>query len=185
MEPEELQSANFHSLKFNPSIHFDLQRDSEEVLLLIREHPITQIPWILNTLGLIIILTIINTLIPPMFTVQQVLFFNIFAGSTIFAYSWLNFLRWYFQVGIITNERILDIDFKSILYKEVSITNIANIEEISTRSGGYIGALFNYGDIFIKTAGANEDIEFHKAPNPTIVIKLINKLTDATSTTAD
>jgi hypothetical protein len=185
MPTEAQEAANFYSFKVNPSVHFDLQRETEEVLLLIREHPVTQIPWIVNTIGLIIILLILNMLIPPLFTIQQVLFFNIFSGSVIFAYAWINFLIWYFQVGIITNERILDIDFRSILYKEVSITNIANIEEISSRSGGYIGALFNYGNIYIKTAGANEDIEFMSVTNPTIIIKLINKLTDATNPTND
>lgn len=163
------------------TIHFDLQEESEEVLLLIREHPITQVPWVLNTIGLIIILVVVNMLIPPMFSIQQVLFFNIFIGTAIFAFAWLNFLRWYFEVGIITNERVLDIDFKSILYKEVSITNISNIEEIASRSGGYLGALFNYGDIYIKTAGAKQDIEFHSAINPTLIIKLINKLTDGSN----
>jgi hypothetical protein len=185
MPPDDIDVENVDSLRIDPSIHFDLQQETEEVLLLIREHPITQVPWVLNSIGLVIILIIVNLLIPPMFSIQQILFFNIFAGSAIFAYAWLNFLRWYFEVGIITNERILDIDFKSILYKEVSITNISNIEEIASRSGGYLGALFNYGNIYIKTAGANEDIEFHNAPNPTIIIKLINKLTDVTSTTAD
>ena len=111
-------------------------------------------------------------------------FFNIFSIAVIFAYIWLNFLRWYFEVGIVTNERIVDIEFKSILYKEVSITNVDNIEEISSRSGGYIGALFNYGNVHIKTAGANEDIEFMNVPNPTAIIKLINRLTDASSTIA-
>lgn len=181
MPSEAVEAANFHSLNLKPAVRFDVQRENEEVLLLIREHPITLVPWILNTFGLVLILIIINLLIPPLFTLQQVLFFNIFSSAVIFAYAWLNFLRWYFQVGIITNERILDVNFKSILYKEVNITNVSNIEEITSRSGGYIGSLFNYGNIYIKTAGANEDIEFENSPNPTAIIKLINRLSDANS----
>ena len=183
--PSEAQEAEIaHTLNLRPAVHFDVQRDDEEVLLLIRMHPVTQVPWVLNSLGLVLILIIINVLMPALFTMQQVLFFNIFSIAVIFAYIWLNFLRWYFEVGIVTNERIVDIDFKSILYKEVSITNVDNIEEISSRSGGYIGALFNFGDVHIKTAGANEDIEFMNVPNPTAIIKLINRLTDASSTIA-
>lgn len=173
----EHQSRYFDALSFYPHVKLDLQHENEKIVLLIREHPITQVPWIVNTVGLILILILLNMIIPQLFSAVQIVFIVIFSASLIFAYGWLNFLRWYFQVGIVTNQRILDIDFKSVLYKEVSIAMLSNVEEIESRSGGYIGTLFNYGDIFIQTAGADINIEFPNTPDPTHVVKLINQLT--------
>lgn len=172
------QSSRFlDSLSFYPRIKLDVQHKDENIILLIREHPITQVPWIINTIGLGIILVLVNVLLPQFFTINQIIFINFFAIVLIFAYAWINFLRWYFEVGVVTNERIIDIDFKSVLYKEVSIAKLENIQEVSAKSAGYLGTLFNYGYIYVQTSGADIDIEFLNAPDPSYVVKFINKLT--------
>lgn len=177
MEPGQQQSRFLDALSFYPSVRLDIQHDNENIILLIREHPVTQIPWILNTLGLLLILFLLNFVLPGILNPIQILFLNIFSLALIFAYAWLNFLRWYFQVGLVTDQRILDIDFTSVLYKEVTIAQLANVEQIESKSGGYIGTLFNYGDVFVQTAGAEIDIEFPNTPDPSDVVKLINQLT--------
>ncbi|MCX7996169.1 MAG: hypothetical protein N2691_00210 [Patescibacteria group bacterium] len=177
MEDELRQSSRYmNALCVYPRIRFDIQRENEKVILLIREHPVTQIPWVLQSVGMLLILFLLNLIIPDIFNVWQVLFFNLFSLAAIAAFIWLNYLRWNYHVGLITNERILDIDFKSALYKEVSIAKLSNVEEISSASAGYAGTLFNYGDISVMTAGADVNIEFRHAPDPSFIVKLINRL---------
>lgn len=88
----------------------------------------------------------------------------------------VNFLLWYFDLSIVTNERIVDIDFPNILRKEVSATTLARVEDVTMRRGGFIRVLFNYGDIFIQTAGTELEFEFLSVPNPEQVVRIINEL---------
>lgn len=175
---EQQEQAQFSSaLVRNPRIKFEMQHSRENVLLLIRQHPVTQISWFVNMIGIILIVVLLNFFLPQILTIQQVLFFNIFGFVVAFYYGWINFLRWYFHVGLLTSERIIDIDFNSILYKEVTIAELRDIEETTTKSVGYLSSFFNYGDIYVQTAGTRIDIEYRNAPDPALIIRYINELT--------
>ncbi|MFW5703605.1 MAG: hypothetical protein ACOCXQ_02120 [Patescibacteria group bacterium] len=177
MDEQQEQAQFSNALIRNPRIGFEMQHSREDVLLLIRQHPVTQITWFLNMLGIILIVILLNFFLPQVLTVQQVIFTNIFGLTVAFYYGWINFLRWYFHVGLLTSQRIVDIDFNSILYKEVSIAELRDVEETTTKSAGYLSSFFNYGDIFIQTAGSKINIEYHNAPNPALIIRYINELT--------
>ena len=75
-----------------------------------------------------------------------------------------------------TNKRILDVDFYSILYREVSETRLTKVEDITSKTGGYFGSLFNYGNVFVQTAGSEVNIEFLNVPDPANAVKIINDL---------
>lgn len=166
-----------HSLLYKPKFHFDIQRAGEEIILIIRAHPVTQIPWFINTIGIILITILLNFFVITIFSVEEQLFMNLFGFTIAAFYGWTNFLRWYFHVGIITNQRILDIDFPSTLYKEVTIAELRDVQEVTTKAVGYIGAVFNFGNILVQTAGTKANIEFHNAPKPSEIVKVINELT--------
>lgn len=176
MEQRE-KSGFFGAQIFYPKIHFEEQFEGENVLLLIRQHPFTQIYWIFNSFILTIALVAVNFLLPILFDIVQILFFNLFAGVLIIAYILLNFLAWFFHVGVISDRRIIDIDFHNILHKEVTIADLRDIEEINSKSIGYIGSIFNYGDIFVQTAGMKANIEFLNSPDPALIVRFINELT--------
>ena len=91
-----------------------------------------------------------------------------------FSYLLVSFLLWYFTVSIVTNERIIDIDFINILHKEFSATTLSKVEDVTMKTGGFIRALFDYGDVFIQTAGTNANFEFLAAPHPEKVVRIIN-----------
>lgn len=50
------------------------------------------------------------------------------------------------------------------------------IEDITVKSSGYFDSFFNYGTIYIQTAGKENYIEFADIPFPAEVIQKINKL---------
>lgn len=165
-----------HSLLIQPEVHFEIQRPDEKVVLIARQHPITQLPWIINTVLLLILTIALNFFINNIFTAGQVFIFNLFAAIFIFAYVWLNFLFWYFTVGIVTNQRILDLDFYNIIYKEFTATTLPQISELTTKVGGFFGSIFDFGNVFVKTEGFEQNIEFQDVPQPSTIVKIINEL---------
>ncbi|MCS7093109.1 MAG: hypothetical protein NZL96_01590 [Patescibacteria group bacterium] len=159
-----------------PKIKFDTREEGEEVILLLRAHPFTQLGWIFNTLLLICVLVVFNFFAGNFLRGNQIWLINIFAVVYIFTYVWINLINWYFNVGILTNKRLVDIDFNGFLYREISTAHLENIEDMTIKSGGYFGSFFDYGSIYIQTAGVENYIEFHDVPYPSFVISTINSL---------
>jgi len=165
-----------HSFCIKPGYRFESQRAREQVMLVLRAHPITQLPWIINSFFLLVILFGLNFIFNNFLTPPQIIYVNFFVIAITFAYIWFNFLRWFFNVGIITDERIIDIDFHGVIYKEVTETQLPKVEDVTAKSGGFFASVFNYGNIFIQTAGTELNIEFDNVPKPAEVTKIINNL---------
>lgn len=176
MENNNKKGSVFYSYCQNPKVKFDSQEEGEKVYLLVRSHPFTQIGWILTSVLLIISLFISNFFIPNFLNFEQILLFNLFFIIFIFSYIWFNILNWYFNIGIITNKRVVDIDFYAVLYKEITNAQLGKIEDVTIKSGGFIQSLFDYGSVFIQTAGTEVNIEFVDIPHPSDTVQLINKL---------
>lgn len=176
MENNTQQHEILHSYCLYPNVKFETQADNETVLLVLRSHPTTQIYWIINAFIFFLLLIVANFVLPSLFTLSQSVFINLFGIIFIISYLWFNFLNWFFNVGIVTNQRIVDIDYTMIIYKEITATHLEKIEDITAKSGGYFPSLFDYGDVFIQTAGTEANIEFLNVPHPSQVVKIINGL---------
>jgi membrane protein YdbS with pleckstrin-like domain len=167
----------FHSFCIRPATRFDTQGDKEQVLLVLRSHPITFFFPVLNGTFFFILLFIMNFFLPSFLSMSQILFLNAFILIFIFNYLWLHFLNWYFNVGIITDERIVDVDFNAILFKQTTYTDLTHVEDITAKTGGYIESLFDFGNIFVQTAGTETNTEFLNVPHPAHAAKIITELT--------
>jgi uncharacterized membrane protein YdbT with pleckstrin-like domain len=86
------------------------------------------------------------------------------------------FLSWFFNAYIITDERVIDIDFLSLIYKNISSAKLDNIEDIIATSGGALRAIFDFGTVTIQTAGAEVEFDFEAVPFPSRVTALLNEL---------
>ncbi|GIW62250.1 MAG: hypothetical protein KatS3mg090_0076 [Patescibacteria group bacterium] len=93
-----------------------------------------------------------------------------------FSYALINFTSWFFNVGLISNFRVLDLDYIPLNYRNITETKIFNVEDITAEANGPLASIFHYGDIYIQTAGEKGNIEFHNVPEPNIAIKIINSL---------
>ncbi len=165
-----------HAFCIRPNAKFESQLEGEEIILLLRAHPITQLPWILNGIFIFILLMFIDFFAGTLFSAEQFLIFNVGIIAFIFAYYWFNFLSYFFNVGLITNKRVLDVDFHAVIYKEVTEARVEKIEDITAKTGGYAASLFNFGNVFVQTAGSELNIEFINVPRPTDVVKIINSI---------
>lgn len=173
------QHSLFHAYCIRPKdARFEFQSVQEEILLIVRAHPITQLGWILNGFFILLLLLFLNFTIGRFLQPAQNLIFNLIGVSFILGYYWFNFLSYFFNVGIITNMRIVDIDFNAVIYKEVTEARLNKVEDITAKAGGYFASLFNYGNVFIQTAGNELQIEFLNVPRPAHVVRLINNITE-------
>jgi hypothetical protein len=159
-------------------ISFEIQDRDEKIILVLRQHPITQIksifvllfsflfvPWLLRVAGLIAFL-------PDQFRLA----FSFFLFVLFLGMAFRCFLLWFFNVYIITDERIIDVDFLSMIYKNISTAKIENIEDVTKQTSGIMASLFDHGTILIQTAATKNEFEFEHVPHPARVVKLLNEL---------
>ena len=158
-------------------VFFDSQLHDEEVVLLLRRHPITQIKWVLVAFVLVLVPFIFSyigllDLLPSKYQVMSLIgWYMLVVG-----FSLESFLNWFFNSYVITDERVIDIDFESLIYKNISAAKIDNIEDITATTGGAIQSIFDYGTIKIQTAANVTEFEFEDVPHPAKVTTLLNEL---------
>ena len=163
-------------------VRFETQAPGESIILLLRRHWITNFVWVGTGILLIIIPVIlfpaiaIAGIIPPNFPGSIFNLIILVWYLLTFSYILVNFLLWYFTVSIVTNERIVDIDFINILNKKFAATRIEKVEDVTTRRGGFVRVLFNYGDVIIQTAAKEHMFIFGDVPHPEKVVKIVNEL---------
>lgn len=170
------ESSDFGAFCLRPDAEFETQHKNEELVLVIRKHPITQLPWLLNVVFFLTFIVLSNFLFSTYFTESQIFMFNLFSVVISFGYFWINFIIWYFTIGMVTNQRIIDIDIFNLIYKEFSATTINKVSDITTKIGGFLGSTLDFGDVFVKTEGFEQNIEFDKVPHPAKVVHIINSL---------
>ena len=74
-----------------------------------------------------------------------------------------------------TNQRLVDLDVTWPFRRFVTETRISQVQDVSFSQGGFISSIFNYGGVYIQTAGVEQNIELSKAPNPALIH---DKITD-------
>lgn len=171
----------FSAFLVKPKV-FDFQeRDSdEEIFLAVRPHWFTNATWVLTAIAMLFVPFIISysgalSFLPATYQLVSVLFWYLIT----FIFAFEKFLSWYFDVYILTNERVVDIDFNNMLNKHFAEADIAMIQDVSSSVKGVAGTLFNYGTVLIQTASEVNQIIFDKVPNPEKIIKVLQQLREA------
>jgi hypothetical protein len=177
-ELENIKGSRFTGFSpFPKEIKFETQESKEKIILFLRRHFITNIPWIIVSF----IMLILPILLSPFFNLNfmparyQIITFILWYLITS-AYILENYLSWYFNVYIITDERVIDVDFYSLIYKRISETKIEKIEDVTYSQGGIAQSFFDYGLVNIQTAGEITEFEFDAIPHPSKVAKVLNQL---------
>lgn len=158
---------------------FEGQDPDEKVLLLLRAHPITNLSWML-----LAVLVFFIPFIAPMIVKyigfglvplpeSYIIVFVVINYLLVLIIVFEGFLGWYFNATIITDEKVIDMDFSQILFKAVDLAPLNKIEETDSVTGGILGTFFNYGNVKVQTAGATVAIEMHNIPRPSLVADLI------------
>lgn len=159
------------------NLHFETQEKKEKIVLLLRRHPITNLPWILLAILIFLIPPFIVNFVSLGFIPDNYRFVCFLVWYLLtFAFVFEKFLIWFFNVYIITDERVIDIDFPSLLYRQIAETKIDKIQNVESRTGGYLRSLFDFGDVLVQAAEAIPQIVFEAVPNPERVAIILNDL---------
>lgn len=165
-------------------LRFETQEEKEVVVLFLRQHIVMNLPWMLLTIVLAIAPTIV---FPKLFELMRINFSlpsgyffigTIFWYLATFGFALASFISWFFNIYIVTDERIVDIDFYYLLYKKFSEAELTRIQDISYTSGGIVATIFNFGNVMVETAGEAPNIIFEQVPHPEKVVEAIRALTD-------
>jgi len=164
-------------------IRFPGQHDDEQVILFLRRHWFVFFVNLLSVLALIaglILIYVLFTLLSK--NLSDTAYFNLllFGESLGALFAWnLFFILWldfYLDAWIVTNERVINIDQKGFFNREISELKLTKIQDVTSEIVGVIPTLFNYGDIFVQTAGEVERFKFVQIPNPNEVKNIIVQL---------
>ncbi|MCX7928756.1 MAG: PH domain-containing protein [Patescibacteria group bacterium] len=171
-------SRVFSSYCINPkNVNFYHKDSQEKVILLLRKHPFTNIPWIFTALLMFLAPIFVSffgfiEIVPWEF--KFVLFVVWYMITLAFVLE--EFLSWFYNVNIITDERILEVDFVNLVYREITDANIDQIQDVTVEMSGVWRTFFNFGDVVIQTAGEVPRIRFEAVPRPDDVAKILREL---------
>ncbi len=171
------------SLKDPSNIKFDGEDSDERILYAFRRALITNFDWLFVSVLLVLTPIVAQTIlslaspdalaeVPTSFILVLMAFWYLFTAGFIFQ----NFLNWYFNVYIITNKRIVDIDFVGLLYKNVSEAPLRSVEDVTSNIGGTTRVIFNYGSVLIQTAAEKREFEFTDVANPSKVRDILSDI---------
>ncbi|OGG05875.1 hypothetical protein A2872_02645 [Candidatus Gottesmanbacteria bacterium RIFCSPHIGHO2_01_FULL_42_12] len=165
-------------------VKFQGEDEDETVILLLRRHVVTNIPWIIAAVLLFLAPSVVFPLLFAANVLPALPLGLSFVGALFWymastTYVLLNFLYWYFNVYIVTDERVVDVDWYSLLFRRVATAQISKIQDVSNTIGGVIRSVFDFGNVHIETAGELENIEFEDIPHPALVAEQIQDLMQA------
>ncbi len=164
----------------NPlGIRFRDQDPDETVKLFLRRHLITNIPWVVIT----VLLLFVPLLIPPLLStfairltaVPQsiIVVLLLFYYIIVFGYGLVNFVTWFYNIGIVTDKKVLDADFSNVMYKNISVTSIQDLADVDYTQQGFLQTFFNFGDVFMQTEAIKQNFEFEKVPQPARITHIL------------
>ena len=156
---------------------FETQEMEEKIILILRRHWIVNLGWQVGGVFFVILPPLVMMNFDLGFLPWRYLLAGVWIWYLLLAGFWLErFLDWFFNVFIITDERIVDFDFYGLIYKEISDAKIENIQDVTYKVAGFLPNLLDYGSVLIQTAAQIPQFEFMDVPHPARVARVLREL---------
>jgi len=172
--------STFHT--FPEGVVFENQEKDEIIHLFLRRHLITNIGWVTSSFSLALIPLLVlfiqasGLYLFPELPYSYLLVGALFYYVILFGYNLVNSVSWFYNIGLVTQLRVVDVDLSNIQHKNVSATTLGDIVDVSYSQKGFFQSLFDYGDVVIQTEGIRENFEFLKVPHPAKVADVVSDL---------
>jgi uncharacterized membrane protein YdbT with pleckstrin-like domain len=164
---------------------FESQDDDEKIVVLGRRHFATNMKWMALACFAFFVpmfwgeFPMIKALDTNTGFVLSVVWY-----SALLFYAIQNFVLWFYNVYIVTNERLVDVDFFGLLYKNINVTQIGKVEDVNYSQRGVFASFFNFGNVVVQTASEQRSDDkseksaftFDAVSNPDLVVKIISEL---------
>jgi hypothetical protein len=173
----------FSAFTRNPyDISFQNQAENEKVILFIRRSFFTNIKWLVMGLFLLIIPLLIFLTqglwgftfltLPPKVSLLFIAFYYLLLTT----YFYVNYITWYFNISLVTDKNVIDVDFSGLVFKNVAATKISLVQDVSYAQIGVVRNFFDFGDVLVQTAGTLENFTFEAAPKPQKIVHIIESM---------
>ncbi|PIY94944.1 MAG: hypothetical protein COY68_00810 [Candidatus Levybacteria bacterium CG_4_10_14_0_8_um_filter_35_23] len=162
-------------------VSFGEQGEDEEIFLFLRRHIVTNIPWLVTGLFFLLLpifLFLIFDSSPLPFTTPMnfIVIFLLFYYLIIITFLFINYTGWFFNIALVTDKRVVDLNYSDVIYHNMAVTKLNLIEDINYVQAGFMRSFFDYGDIFIQTAGEKLNFHFMAVPKPARATEIIQNL---------
>lgn len=163
--------------------NFIHQKSYERIVCKVRRHSITFIPTIVLFLFLGLVPLILQLLLTNLFpsflegyliNILAVLFISIYYLSIIL-FFYTEFVSFYLDLLIITNDRIIHINQHSLFARTIAEMDLYQTQDVISEVKGFVASLFKYGHLTIQNASAVTKFQSFDVPDPD---KLRNTILD-------
>lgn len=172
----------------SPRCHFADQHENEVIHEVIHRHWFNILSKFVGIIGITFLLAgsvVVLPLLFPGFSGSAADRFTTFVQNTALLISWLfGFFLWidyYFDVWIVTNERIVNVEQKGLFDRQVSELRFNRVQDVTSTVEGLIPTMLNYGDVAVQTAGETERFLFRQVPDPNRIKDLVMRLSEGAS----
>ena len=93
------------------------------------------------------------------------LYITLFIFYTLFDY--------FLDLWSITAHHIINVEQQSMFMRTVSKEELDRIQDVTSEIKGLFGTIFNYGNVIVQTAGAQEHFVFENVPAPQTIVDVI------------
>lgn len=94
------------------------------------------------------------------------LFMEVTFFLALWVWSFLIWIDYYFDIWIITSERIINIEQRGLFMRNVSEADYAKIQDVTAEVHGFFPTIINFGDVYIQTAAETGRFVFRTISNP-------------------
>jgi uncharacterized membrane protein YdbT with pleckstrin-like domain len=105
-----------------------------------------------------------------------ILFAQNFFLLAVWIYGFMIWIDYYFDIWIITSERIINIEQKGMFTRKASELRYSKIQDVTTEVIGFLPSVLNYGDVKVQTAAEENEFLFRTISDPYNVKNIIMNL---------
>ncbi len=146
----------------------------EEIIYRLRKHPLI----FCKSIVLFFLMTAIPVVIYYFINQSYPLFLESGAGKVaafllgsayylaIWVFFFTQFIDYYLDNWVITNDRLVSIDQAGLFGRTISELDLYRIQDVRSEVKGIFATTFNYGDVFVQTAGEKEFFMLKSIPDP-------------------
>ncbi|OGH78624.1 MAG: hypothetical protein A2469_02605 [Candidatus Magasanikbacteria bacterium RIFOXYC2_FULL_40_16] len=150
------------------------QKSYEKVKYVLRRHPFTFVPYILIFIAALVVPALVYLMIkniyPGLFSNEALYTAGVLSASiyylSVLLLGYGNFIDFYLDVWIVTNDRIVDIEQFGLFSRTISELDLFRIQDVTTDTHGFFATIFKYGNVTVKTASTNLSLVFRNVPDP-------------------
>jgi len=91
----------------------------------------------------------------------------------VWIYGFMIWIDYWFDIWIMTNQRVINIEQEGMFRRVASELNYAKIQDVTAQVEGFFQTVINYGDVQVQTAGTEEKFLFRTISDPNKVKEMI------------